>query len=273
MDDKQQSFSAREKLQILREHCVQGKDIQELGQGYGVSPGAIRAWREELFDKGDQVLAGGQEVEGTDLHGPLDHAKHYQQGVDADMYASIVEEIPEPVMIHDLQGRYVVLNKAVASYVGMAKEDLIGMTESEVMDEEAAAIIDSKKRMVLEREVPVEYEVSPVFATGQYTFRTTRIPYYDQAGKFIGTLGICRDVTSIKELQRLKEEIDLITRHDLKTPLNGIISLPQLIMMDSNLTSEQQELLQEIRSAGYRMLDMINMSMNRYNPHPLSTVS
>lgn len=53
-------------------------------------------------------------------------------------------------MIHDLQGRYVVLNKAVASYVGMAKEDLIGMTESEVMDGEAAAMIEAKKRNGLE---------------------------------------------------------------------------------------------------------------------------
>lgn len=42
------------------------------------------------------------------------------------------------------------LNKAVASYVGMAKEDLIGMTESEVMDGEAAAMIEAKKRNGLE---------------------------------------------------------------------------------------------------------------------------
>ncbi|MFN2343184.1 MAG: histidine kinase dimerization/phospho-acceptor domain-containing protein, partial [Desulfonatronovibrio sp.] len=135
---------------------------------------------------------------------------------------------------------------------------MIGKAEGDVMDAEAATLIEAKKRMVMERETPVEYEVSPVFATGQYTFRTTRIPYYDPAGKVAGTLAICRDVTSIKQVQRLKEDIDRITQHDLKTPLNGIISLPQLLMMDSNLTEEQHEMLQQIRSTGYRMLDMIN---------------
>ena len=263
MEDSQKTLSSREKLHILREHCVQGKDLQELGQQYGVSPFAIRAWLEELLDNGHQVLSVGQEPDGSRITAP-EQATDYQPSIDADVYANIVEEIPEPVMIHDRQGRYVVLNKAVASYVGMAKEDLIGKAEGEVMDAEAATVIEAKKRMVAEREIPIEYEVSPVFVTGQYTFRTTRIPYYDPAGKVAGTLAICRDVTSIKQVQRLKEEIERITRHDLKTPLNGIISLPQLLMMDSNLTAEQHELLQQIRSSGYRMLDMINMSMSLY---------
>ncbi|MFP4398052.1 MAG: ATP-binding protein [Desulfonatronovibrio sp.] len=263
MEDNKKTSSSREKLQILREHCVQGKELNELGRQYGVSPFKIRAWRDELFEKGDQVLSGGQEAVGSRITAP-EQATDCQQRIDADVYANIVEEIPEPVMIQDLQGRYVVLNKAVTSYVGMPKEDLIGKSEAEVMDAEAATVIEAKKRMVIEREIPVEYEVNPVFATGQYTFRTTRIPYYDPAGKLVGTLGICRDVTSIKQVQRLKEDIDRITQHDLKSPLNGIISLPQILMMDSNLTAEQHELLQQIRSSGYRMLDMINMSMSLY---------
>ncbi len=77
-------------------------------------------------------------------------------------------------------------------------------------------------------------------------------------------LAVARDISARKEAERLKKDIDRITRHDLKTPLNGIISMPELLLEEDNLTEGQQEKLQLIRNAGYRMLDLINMSLSLY---------
>ncbi len=76
--------------------------------------------------------------------------------------------------------------------------------------------------------------------------------------------GFMVDITEQKELERLKEDVDRITRHDLKSPLNGIISLPQLLIEDSNLSQRQRELLRDIQGAGQRMLYLINMSLGLY---------
>jgi CheY-like chemotaxis protein len=64
------------------------------------------------------------------------------------------------------------------------------------------------------------------------------------------------------EAASLREDIDAISRHDLKTPLNGIINLPQLIAEDSSLNAEQREYLDIIEQSGYQMLNIVNMSLN-----------
>jgi len=64
------------------------------------------------------------------------------------------------------------------------------------------------------------------------------------------------------DMASLREDIEAISRHDLKTPLNGIINLPQLIMEDGPLKEIQLEYLKIIEHSAYQMLNIINMSLN-----------
>ncbi|MDH4321264.1 MAG: hybrid sensor histidine kinase/response regulator, partial [Desulfobulbaceae bacterium] len=68
----------------------------------------------------------------------------------------------------------------------------------------------------------------------------------------------------LSETIELKDDIDRITRHDLKGPLNAIIGVPSFIKMADNLTDQQYRMLQLIETAGYKMLDMINLSLDLY---------
>lgn len=62
--------------------------------------------------------------------------------------------------------------------------------------------------------------------------------------------------------QQIKEDIDRIVRHDLKTPLSGIISISQILEMDDNLSPEQRGMLQQLRRQGDKMLRYINFSLD-----------
>jgi len=62
------------------------------------------------------------------------------------------------------------------------------------------------------------------------------------------------------ENARLKEDVERIMRHDLKTPLTTIVSLPQVMAEDENLTDDQREMLSLIEDAGYTILGMVNLS-------------
>jgi len=64
------------------------------------------------------------------------------------------------------------------------------------------------------------------------------------------------------EIASLREDIEAISRHDLKTPLNGIINLPQLIIEDGPINDIQREYLEIIEHSGYHMLNIVNMSLN-----------
>ncbi|MBF0418298.1 MAG: HAMP domain-containing histidine kinase, partial [Magnetococcales bacterium] len=65
------------------------------------------------------------------------------------------------------------------------------------------------------------------------------------------------------ELDRIKQDVDLIARHDLKSPLNGILGCADLLL-DSSLTGEQRSRLLTIRKAGMSALHMVNLSLGLY---------
>ena len=66
------------------------------------------------------------------------------------------------------------------------------------------------------------------------------------------------------EAVQLREEVDRITQHDLKSPLNIIVGVPQILLLSHQYNDKERDLIQGIESAGRRMLDMINMSLDLY---------
>jgi signal transduction histidine kinase len=62
----------------------------------------------------------------------------------------------------------------------------------------------------------------------------------------------------------LREDVERITRHDLKAPLTAIIGVPQFLLENCELNATQKELVQGIEDAGRRMLQMINASLDLF---------
>ncbi len=87
-------------------------------------------------------------------------------------------------------------------------------------------------------------------------------PVFDKHGVITQYVGVQNDVTEKKELEHLKDDVDRIMRHDLKTPLNGLIGFPELIEMEGNLTEDQLELTRAIAHSARKMLRMIDLSLD-----------
>jgi DNA-binding response OmpR family regulator len=68
----------------------------------------------------------------------------------------------------------------------------------------------------------------------------------------------------LRRAAKLKEDVERITRHDIKTPLTSIISLPQLLLMAPNLEEHQREMVARIEDAAYTVLSMINLSVDLF---------
>ena len=89
------------------------------------------------------------------------------------------------------------------------------------------------------------------------------------------TLKLEHQAKVMNDIAVLREQIEQITRHDLKAPLNTIIVAPQVLLLDHSLTERQRQLISYIMECGHRMLDMINNSLdmfkmenNTYNLNP-----
>jgi signal transduction histidine kinase len=61
-----------------------------------------------------------------------------------------------------------------------------------------------------------------------------------------------------EELTRAKGAFMANMSHELRTPLNAIMGMAGLLLLDKNLTSEQEESVEIIKSSGERLLSLIN---------------
>ncbi len=76
---------------------------------------------------------------------------------------------------------------------------------------------------------------------------------------------VTRQNKDLKSAARLREDVDHILQHDLKSPLNVIIGVPQFLLQHClSLTKEDREFVNLIKDSGYRMLDMINRSLDLF---------
>ena len=71
--------------------------------------------------------------------------------------------------------------------------------------------------------------------------------------------------SSLVEAASLREDMERMTRHDLKTPLYAVISFPKIILLENNnLNDKHKKYLKMIESSGLRMLSMINLSLDLF---------
>lgn len=98
-------------------------------------------------------------------------------------------------------------------------------------------------------------------------------------GKIIRIHGVIQDVTEQKDNERLRANIERVTRHDLKNLLNPISVASQVLKMNNSSQRQNREIADIIQESVERMLNMINVSLDmfkveegvyEFNPHPLN---
>ncbi|HCR12700.1 MAG TPA: hybrid sensor histidine kinase/response regulator [Solidesulfovibrio sp.] len=75
---------------------------------------------------------------------------------------------------------------------------------------------------------------------------------------------LARQNAALTEAAKLREDVDHIMRHDLKAPLTGIIGLPPVILEEGGLSDQQALFLKLIEENGFKMLSMINLSLDLF---------
>lgn len=69
---------------------------------------------------------------------------------------------------------------------------------------------------------------------------------------------------ALQEANRLRDQVEQITRHDLRTPLTAIIAGPPSMSDPDRLNETDRRILRNMEAAGRKMLEMINRSLDLY---------
>ncbi len=182
----------------------------------------------------------------------------------------LLDSVGEGVVGIDLNGHITFVNQAAARMLGYLQGELLGknlhgLTHHSLANGESFSFIDCPIQQSLEQgkivtvlddifwrsdnsNLPVKYISTPIINNDTIN----------------GAVVAFSDITAQKREEALRHDIERITRHDLKAPLNGIIGIPGLLLDDDNLTERQRSFLEMLKVAGYRMLEMINDSLNLF---------
>ena len=160
-------------------------------------------------------------------------------------------------------GRYSFANEAHARFFGCEAGRMEGMHFRKIMDAKAAEAFSGFYGLALRDAVPFSGEVTFRSGREECVFSLHFQPQTED-GVVKHVVGTADDVTDVRMSEQLREDVDRIMRHDLKTPLGAILGIPEALLHDDNITSGQARLLELVRRAGLKMLEMINRSLDLY---------
>jgi two-component system sensor histidine kinase/response regulator len=63
---------------------------------------------------------------------------------------------------------------------------------------------------------------------------------------------------------RLRDDVERIAQHDVKSPIAGIISFSSSLLSDMQVSKEHKEIVKYIEQAAYSVLNMVNLSLSLY---------
>lgn len=202
---------------------------------------------------------------------------------------------PHYIFIKDRQGRFTLVNRAMAEGYSLSVEDMIGRTDADigVPLESADRYQEADWRVMDELEEVFIPEEANFNAQGQVRWmQTVKRPMLDLEGNCNLVLGVSFDVTERKEselelkeyatklaqinqeldqqqqeLSRAKEAAEAAARakseflanmsHEIRTPMNGIIGMTELTL-STGLTPEQRDYLETVNVSAHALLALLN---------------
>ncbi len=177
---------------------------------------------------------------------------------------ALIDSIPDFILYKDPDGIFMGCNKAFSEVLKRSREEIIGITDYDLLPLESALRIREKDRQVLDSCKPLLEEEDIIINSGMVKeFETLRTPYYGPDNELVGLVVLHRDISERKHTEKLQKDVELMIRHDLKTPLNVVITLPQLLLKNPDLDPKERErYLRTINKSGLLMLDLINRSLD-----------
>ncbi|HVN47524.1 MAG TPA: PAS domain-containing protein [Bacteroidota bacterium] len=197
------------------------------------------------------------------------------------LFRLVIDNLPDAIYMKDAEYRKTISNIADLRNVGKySEEEVLGKTDFEIYPADVAAAFFADDQSIIQSGKPVinreEYFINP--QGKKQWLLTSKIPFRDEQGNVAGIIGIGHDITLRKQVEealwktheeleqtnnelqqasRVKSEFLANMSHEIRTPLNAIIGMTGLLL-NTELTDEQHEFADTVRTSGEVLLSLIN---------------
>jgi len=194
---------------------------------------------------------------------------------------TLFNTIPDLVFAKDANSRFIECNNALLENFNIDRRDIIGKDDAEAL---GFTQKDTKSYIEWDRKViksgiaaRIEHRI-PRYNGTMIHVETIKTPLV-MNGETVGVLGVSRDITRFKEMERrisadyenarrLQAKADLANHHkslflatmshEIRTPMNAILGATEVIMQSDSLPPEIYEWLSRIYNSGNLLLGIIN---------------
>jgi PAS domain S-box-containing protein len=97
------------------------------------------------------------------------------------------------------------------------------------------------------------------FANGRWHMCTARLSPWFDGGR--AAVVVAMDITPAREAEMIRADVEQIMRHDLKSPLSGIIAMARLLSEEGSCPEDHAEMLRAMAQSGKHMLALIGSSL------------
>ncbi|MBW1673882.1 MAG: PAS domain S-box protein [Deltaproteobacteria bacterium] len=175
-------------------------------------------------------------------------------------YRTVLEANPDPVVVYDMDGKVTYLNPAFTVVFGWSLEEWVGMKMDRFVPEK-----NSPETKMMIQKIESGESFSGI-ETSRYTKKGDIIPvsisgstYPDRDGNSVGSIVALRDIREHKKLQaqlQRAQKMEAIgtlaggVAHDLNNILAGLVSYPELLLMDLPEDSPLRKPISTIQRSG-----------------------
>ena len=180
--------------------------------------------------------------------------------------AAIVGSSEDAIISKNLDGHITSWNGAAERMFGYTPEEAIGqhvtlIIPPELVDEEYAILGKVKSGRKVEHFETVRRRKDG----SAISISLTVSPIFDTQGRIIGASKVARDVTqhrkteeALRESNRRKDEFLASISHELRTPMNAIIGLSNILSMSGALSGKEKQYVETLQTSAQGLMALIN---------------
>ncbi len=135
------------------------------------------------------------------------------------MLEALLDSIQDPIYFKNLQNRYLGCNRAFEKFSGRTEQELLGKTDETALPPELSALFQNPDQEMLAGSAAARTEETMVCPDGKTViFDVLKTPYIGPDGNLLGLIGICRNITELKQAEQEAAE----ERERLRVTLHSI---------------------------------------------------